>query len=196
MALWFDEKMMQRIQSYSKSSRRLFPLILFIPLLFTRCFFGGAPNSGKAVAYHSGLIQMKKGFYQVGKLSEGWKRSNIGKYKTVAFYHGDLKSSLTTNAFCDESYEDASLKVLSNHLHFALQKPKTRFEKILNLDHREAFRSVLEGSLDGVPVVLDTVVIKKDNCVFDFALISDPDHYEQAALDFQNFYEGFHYQGD
>ncbi len=64
------------------------------------------------------------------------------------------------------------------------------------LGGREALRTVAEGTLDGVDVILDTVVIKKNNCLFDFALVAHPQKHADAVNDFETFFQGFQYRGE
>jgi len=170
---------------------------LFLCLTSTHCFlFGGVKQTGRVKSYEPGRVITQKGFYNVGELPPDWKRMKVGSYRTVAFYNDALKSSIETDAFCDSSYDDASLKVLTTHLFFNIQDRQIKWEKSFMLDQRGALRSMAQGKVDGVPIVLDTVVIKKDECLFDFALVSEPGHYAKAALDFETFFKGFRFQGN
>jgi hypothetical protein len=171
-------------------------IALFASFFSTHCFFGGVKNTGKVQSYTPGLVKTEKGEYKVGILPESWQRTHIPPYRLIAFRNDDLKSTIETDAFCDAAFDDASLKVLTTHLHFDLTDKKIRSEKSLLLDQREALRTVASGKVDGVLIVLDTVVIKKDNCLFDFALVADPKKYEAATADFEKFFEGFRYEGE
>lgn len=160
------------------------------------CFLKGASNPGKVRGYSPGFVKTDKGSYAVGPLPTSWRRGRVGNYKVLVFYNDAYQSSIETDAFCDQSFDDASLRVLTNHLHASLSKPKTRSETPMTLDGRGALRSVAEGTVDGIPMVVDSVVIKKDNCLFDFVLISKPSFYTSATQDFESFFEGFRYTGD
>ncbi|MBL7685668.1 MAG: hypothetical protein JNK65_06515 [Deltaproteobacteria bacterium] len=168
---------------------------ILLLLLLSSCFFGGVKNSGRVKSYQPGLVKTEKGFYKVGPLPESWQRTQIQSYKTISFYNPQYKSTLMTDAFCDQSYDDASLKTLTTHLYFDLQDKKIQSQKQLMLNERAAMRSIAQGKVDGVPVVLDTLVIKKDWCLFDFALVADPAHYVEASKDFEDFYKGFEFEG-
>lgn len=166
-----------------------------LSLALVQCF-GGVKNTGKVVGYRPGVVLTKKSFYNVGILPEGWNRANIGHYNTISFYNESYKSTIETDAYCDKSFDDASLKVLTTHLYFAITDKKERSSKPISLDGRAALHSVADGKVDGVPIVLDTVVIKKDDCLFDFAMVSAPSLYAKAAEDFKTFFEGFKFSGD
>lgn len=172
-------------------------ILCFCILLFvSSCFFGGIKNPGKVRAYVPGQIKTDKGSYGVGILPNTWRQKHVGRYKALVLYNESYQSTIESDAFCDRSFDDASLKVLTNHLHVGISEQKIKKETNLMLDGRGAFRSVISGKVDGVEVVLDSVVIKKDNCLFDFVLISIPGEYSRALSDFENFFGGFRYYGD
>ena len=64
----------------------------------------------------------------------------------------------------------------------------------MELSGRGALRQTVEGSLDGVPVVLDLVVVRKDGCVFDFYSVSPPGADPRVATDFEAFFGEFSYE--
>src|SRR4030095_4055785 len=173
---------------------KILPALLILSLL-PACF-GGVDKTGKVKSYAPGVVHTEKGFYNVGPLSESWKLERIPPYKMINFYSAEFKSSIETDAFCDDAFDDASLQVLTTHLHFDLTDRKIKSEKEFMLDNRGALRTVALGKVDGVEIVLDSVVLKKNNCLFDFVLVGDPAHHGKAAVDFENFFGGFKYQGD
>ncbi len=177
-------------------SKKIKYFILVTCLLLPACFFGGIKNPGKVRAYTPGEVKTDKGSYGVGPLPSSWRQKQVGNYKVLVLYNDAYQSSIETDAFCDRSFDDASLKVLTNHLHAGITDKKTKSENPMMLDSRGAFRSVVSGKVDGVEVILDSVVVKKDNCLFDFVLISKPSKYSSALPDFENFFGGFRYLGD
>lgn len=156
--------------------------------------FGGVKRTGKVVGYKDGQVLTKKGHYQVGTLPKEWNRISLGK-AMVTFRNDPLKSTIATDSFCDQAYNDSSLKSLTQHLFAGLQDIKVLEEVPFMLDERGAQRTLIEAKLDGVPVKVDIVVVKKDWCLFDFYLVSDPSRYAEASGDFQTFYQGFKYTG-
>ncbi len=174
---------------------RLF-ISFFILFLLSACFFGkGIKNSGRVVDYKPGKVITQGGSYGVGVLPAGWRRVQIKPYRTLSFRNDALESTITTDAFCDGAFEDASLKTLTTHLHMGLDEQKNINQKELTLSDRAALRTIVQGKVDGVLINLDTVVIKKDTCLFDFALVADPTKYAQASSDFEKFYGAFIYNG-
>ncbi len=167
-------------------------LLLVVSLL--SCF-GGVKKTGKVVGYRDGRVLTKAGSYAVGSLGPAWQPMKIGK-AIVVFYNSELRATLSTDAFCDQAYNDSSLKQLTRHLFAGLQDLKILEEKDFILDGRGALQTSLEAKLDGIPVRVNTVVIKKDWCLFDFYLVSEAGNYEKALQDFTTFFNGFSYSGD
>lgn len=177
------------------SIQRFFLLSLCLAL--PACgLFKGVKNPGKVEGYTPGLVRTEKGSYGVGPLAGDWRQGKVGKYKVLVLYSDQHRSTIESDAFCDQSFNDASLQVLTNHLHTGISEKKALSETPLMLDGRAALRNVVQGRVDGVKIVLDSVVIKKDSCMFDFVLISPPAEYPQAVGDFESFFKGFRYTGD
>lgn len=58
---------------------------------------------------------------------------------------------------------------------------------------RRALRSTIDAELDGVPITLEVVVVKKNGCLFDLTYISPPSSYEEGLGDFDKVVEGFRF---
>lgn len=169
-------------------------IFIFLILSFAACF-GGVKKTGKVLSYQDGKVLTKKGFYRVGQLTEAWMRMHV-KRAVIVFRNKELGATISTDSFCDDAYDDAQLPVLTKHLLGGIEDIHIMEQKTLMLDGRAALRSVMAGKMDGVPIRLSTVVVKKNECLFDFYLVSSPEKYEQAVSDFKVFYEGFAYVGD
>lgn len=170
---------------------------LFLPLLagllLMGCF-GGVKKTGKVVGYRQGMVLTKKGFYRVGILPPGWNRLKLGK-AVIAFYNPEIKSTISTDSFCDQAYNDSPLKSLTQQLFPGLQDRKVIEEEPMMLDQRGALQTILQAKLDGVPVMVNIVVIKKDWCLFDFFMVSEKEHFAKASQDFEGFFKGFSFSG-
>ena len=57
---------------------------------------------------------------------------------------------------------------------------------------REALRSRYRAKLDGVPVELLFLVLKKDQCVYDFTYVAPLGRYEERLAGFESWVHGFH----
>jgi hypothetical protein len=86
----------------------------------------------------------------------------------VARDNGEL---LAANATC-EDHGDPSLEVLTNHLLIGFEARELDDQRPFTLDGREALRSRYRARMDGVPVALEVVVLKKNGCVHDFTFVA------------------------
>ena len=59
------------------------------------------------------------------------------------------------------------------------------------MDGREALESRVEAKLDGVPVDLVLVVMKKDGCIYDFTYVSPPGRVDERKRDFDQLVKNF-----
>jgi hypothetical protein len=65
-------------------------------------------------------------------------------------------------------------------------------EELVPMDGREALRTHFRAKLDGVPRDMLLQILKKDSCVYDFALVTPPDaSFDEALLDFDQMLAGF-----
>lgn len=115
------------------------------------------------------------GVYTRGNLQ--YRVAEPSGWKPVAFDDNDLAwlgpngHVLAMNATC-EGHEDPPLDVLTNHLVIGFTDRQWGERQKVMIDGREAQRSQVTAKLDGVPVSLELVVLKKNGCVHDFTYIS------------------------
>jgi hypothetical protein len=131
--------------------------------------------------------------YRVGPLPAGWERVDL-KGGNVAFRHGS-GGSILANGLCT-GVKDVPLDVLTNQALFGLEQKQEMSRETFTLDGRAAERTRLTGALDGVPVELELVVLKKDNCTYDLQLVAAPGApFDARVADFDAFVAGFHELG-
>lgn len=166
----------------------------FLVFALVACF-GGVKKTGKVIDYKPGRVITKKGFYDVGPLSADWYRIKLG-VAAINFRNDALGSTISTDAFCDQAFDDAPLNALTSHLFAGLQDIKIEKQSPFTMADRGALRTTLRASLDGVPVRIETVVLKKDWCLFDFYLVSPPEKFSAALPAFEDFFQGFQFTGE
>ncbi|MFZ5441716.1 MAG: hypothetical protein ACOZQL_17065 [Myxococcota bacterium] len=120
-----------------------------------------------------------------------------GDWRRVDFEDNDLAwlapktgHLLALNATCT-GHEDPPLEVLTNHLVIGFTEREWLSKTPLQLDGRDALRSKVHARLDGVPVSLDLVVLKKNGCVHDFTYVSPRGQEATFARDFDALVAGF-----
>lgn len=138
--------------------------------------------------YSDGIFRQGDVAFRTGPLSAEWSRV-AARGARLAFRHRQ-GGTLIVNAECPPP-DDAPLDVLTNHLLFGLSARREVSRLALTLDGRGALRTEMLAELDGVPVALDLVVLKKDGCLYDLQLVAGPTIVKQRQPDFTSFVSGF-----
>lgn len=119
-----------------------------------------------------------------------------GSWRREGFADNDLAwlaptgQVIAINATCT-GHEDPQLEVLTNHLLIGFTDRQWISKTKLELDGREALRSLLRAKLDGVPTSLDLVVLKKNGCVHDFTYVSPAGQEAAHQAEFDALVSGF-----
>ncbi len=167
--------------------KRLLWLLAVAPFL-TSCF--GIDRSGGIMTYHAGEVRTGTGCFTVPRLPPPWKGPKI-QLKQLVHENDPLKATIVTDALCGPKYDDGPLPRLSQELYQRLQSRKMTKETNLTLDGREAVRTQGEGLMDGVPIRMDVVVMKKDSCLYDFIYFAPPETFASGTGDFEAYFHGF-----
>lgn len=108
--------------------------------------------------------------YRVAELDrEAWKK--VGFADNDVAWTGPNGAVLAMNATCRD-YGDPSLEVLTTHMLMGFTDKELKGRKAFMLDGREALESTYTAKLDGVPIDITVVVLKKDGCVHDFSYVA------------------------
>jgi hypothetical protein len=163
-------------------SRSLLACSLLACTLLAAC---GGPTLRDGV-YHG-----EAGRYRIGELGEGWARLGLADQNDLAWRHAELGAIAQVNATCDPG-ADVPLTALTNHLLIGFTEREIVDQRVVPMDAREALRTHVVARLDGVPRELLFLVMKKDQCVYDFALITPPgEPFVRARPAFERFVGGF-----
>jgi hypothetical protein len=149
----------------------------------------GVLGCGSGRHFERGVYRGRQATYALGPLPAAWRE--VGARRgDLAFAHAE-GGTIYTESACGGSAEDVPLNVLTNHLFFDLRVVDELSREELTLDGRAALRTRIVGELDGVPVALDAVVVKKDGCVYDLVLVTEEHQLPARARDFEAFFAGF-----
>lgn len=133
------------------------------------------------------------GAYQLGALSHEWQIMT-DKGAQVEWLHKEWGTSIATSALCGSQFEDLPLRLLRQHQLAQMEKVEFIQEKNFMLDGRKALLTQLNAIVDGVPIYVELVVVKKNGCQFDMILaVIDSKHKSMAQKEFRNVYQEFHY---
>ena len=121
--------------------------------------------------FNHGVFRKDGVRYSIGEPdSARWRRIQLSE-NDLAWVARDSGDILAVNATCKE-HGDPSLEVLTTHLLFGFRDHELLDRRTEPLDGREALRSKYHAKLDGVPIELELVVLKKNGCVHDFSFIA------------------------
>jgi hypothetical protein len=136
--------------------------------------------------------------FEVGPIPADWHQvEEVGgdaSLASFAFRSDQERVTVGGTGRCGRDGDDVPLHALTQHLILGFTDRKGEVEEPLTLDGRAALKTQLEARLDGVPKFLSFVVIKKDECVYDFWRIADSADTDDS--DFDRFVLGFHVLGD
>lgn len=118
-------------------------------------------------------------------------------WRQVGFAENDLAWAakggaqvLSINATCGD-HGDPSLEVLTNHLVMGFTERELKERKSLQVDGRDALDSHYQARLDGVPIELRLLVLKKNGCVHDITYVAPVGHYQARVEAFEALVAGF-----
>lgn len=155
-------------------------MALAVALSLTGC--GASFNASSRIVRTTHLA------FRVGALPSEWTRVALAGDRVV--FHHAHGGTIAASGNCNGG-EDAPLEVLANHLVFGVEPRRVLTTEALRLDDRGALLQQIEGSLDGVPVAMTLVVLKKDGCVFDLTLVGARDAVARRGADFRAFFRDF-----
>lgn len=143
----------------------------------------------RRVSFEDSVLTKPAVRYRVGELPAHWHRVWL-EGNDLAFSEEGTGRALSINATC-EGHDDPPLPVLTRHLLAGFTERQEVSQRLVPMAGREALRSRYLAKMDGVPVQLELVVLKKDNCVFDFAYVAPPGLAEERMADFEGLMAAF-----
>ena len=137
--------------------------------------------AGSSATLRDGVFTNRDTRFAIGTLGPQWKRVDVERRADLAWHHKGHGAVIQIDASCDPGL-DIPLQALTQHLLIGFTERAVVSEELTELDGREALRSRITAELDGVPRELLLMVVKKDACVYDFALVAAPGARFGAAL--------------
>lgn len=145
---------------------------------------------GAGSTYTGGVYADAEVRFHLDEPGNGWHRVDVEDANDLAWFHDGLDSIIQVNASCNPRL-DIPLAALTNHLMIGFTDREVVEEQIQPFDGREALRTHVRARLDGVVREMTLVVTKKDQCVYDFALVAPPRSYAQASATFDPIVTSF-----
>jgi len=138
--------------------------------------------------FEAGVYRDSQTAYRIGSLDPAWIRFSLSG-SNLAFRHPG-GGSIVVNSTC-RGIKDLPLDVLVNQSLFGVEQKREFSRQTFTLDGRLALRVRLSGAMDGVPVDMDLVVLKKDDCTYDLQLVAGEAVFPDRDSDFWAFVQGF-----
>ncbi len=178
---------------YSKGSpKRTFPLsgaylflYIFASLLIVLSFLGCQKRGLHGWIFYKGYLR-----YKIGALDSSWRPIKLAE-NDIAFYNKTYAALIQVNSTCRKDYEDVSLKILTDHLFYGLQDRKLILQEKRRVARRAALYTEMEASLDGVRVKTAVLVLKKNECIYDFTYLTRPWNFSRGINSFHRVIYGF-----
>ncbi|MGB0679860.1 MAG: hypothetical protein ACPGUV_09380 [Polyangiales bacterium] len=150
---------------------------------------------GGSGVWRQGTYYGKHSDYRLGALNPDWQRVQVEPGNDLAWAHKSQPAVIQVNASCDPAL-DIPLRALTQHLSIGWTHRLVVQQEEHMLDARAALWTELRARIDGVERALLLVVLKKNGCVYDFALAATPGPvFEARRSDFVAMVRGFHTRG-
>ncbi len=159
-----------------------------IGLWLSALLVGGCGGSN----FSNGVYEDEEAKYHLGTPPPAWQRIDLtGQLDDLAWRHEPTGAVIQVSAHCDSEF-DIPLTHLTNHLLIGFTDRVFTSQEEVSLDGREAQKTHLRAKLDGVPREMLLYVIKKNGCVYDFALAASPgQRFATTRPDFERMLGGF-----
>ncbi len=132
----------------------------------------------------------KEATYSFGDPGAGWRPLRKVEDVQVAWVHDQLNAAIELHVQCD-GQGDSSLDEYTDHLRIDWTHWDIKAETDETFLGRAALRTVVQARLDGVPMMLEILVAKKDGCLFDLHYTARPESYEAGRGAFVAVTNGF-----
>lgn len=158
---------------------------IFAAVVLASCG-GSAKSSFDGNVFRRGPVA-----FSVPGVPQGWRRVDVDD-QSLSFHDDTHDGSVLVNARCMGADDRTPLVALRNHLLIGATERKFDVEETIPFDGREALHTRVRAKWDGVPMLMDTYVLSKDGCIYDFVYTERDDGTASPALDvFERWVKGF-----
>ncbi len=157
-------------------------------VILPACF--GINRDGGIMRHHKGVIYSTHSRFVTGKLSEDWKGPKI-RIKHLVYENNKIQGTIVADALCGPKFDDAPLPRLANSLFPKSEKSQIKSQKEIKINEHQALRTQGEKNIDGVRLLMDSVVLKQGFCLYDFLYFAPPEEFSKGESDFEGFFYGF-----
>jgi len=140
---------------------------------------------------------VKASKFSMGRAPKNWSvfsSAGVADSQGADRVYRDRESSamIAVNSVCYR-YESTSLERLARQYESGLKDPETLSEEEFTVDGRRGVKLHLRGSFDGVASEILVIVLRKNDCLFDFSLTGVSPLPAATVADFNQWVRGFSY---
>jgi hypothetical protein len=154
-----------------------------------------ASVAGCATTGFDGRVYRGNGFaFQIPAPPREWERLEAAEDDhgpALAFRDAGNDGMILINGRCDGERDDVPLASLTQHLLLLFTERDIKKQEVVPFDGREAMHSVVDAKLDGVRMLYDVWVLKKDGCTFDLVFGAPHATFERGQPAFRRVVHGF-----
>lgn len=150
-----------------------------------------AVSIGCSSHFDGHVYRGNKMVFEVSSVPPSWRRIDANEV-LLAFRDDQHHVTIMVNGRCGKDGDDVPLEALTKHLFLYFTERQVLQQQRWMLDEREALRTVEMAKLDGVPRRFVSVVLKKNDCVYDFIHVGGPVPAPSSERAFDRFVRGFH----
>ncbi len=147
-------------------------------------------RQGGIMSYRSGVVKTGNTRFYLPELPSAWSGPKQ-RLKQLVYENDAAEATIVVDALCGPKYDEAPLPRLAHDMFGKFRKPVIASEGYRSLDGRDAYHVRGRGTLDGVPIAMESVVMKKDFCLYDFVYFAPPARFRAGIKDFEDFLNGF-----
>lgn len=140
------------------------------------------------------------GILDLSKNSSDWKRMGVEEIKEdgsapesgisdQSFQSKKTGATISINSTC-KSYSTENtrnLKTLTRELLLGISDIEYQKEESIDIPGGEALQTTVQGQINQEKVMIRTVVVLKNNCVYDLMYVSRPGKFKESEEDFSRF---------
>lgn len=141
-------------------------------------------------SYAGGVYREGAVHFAVEAPGGSWQSAGESGEHDLAWTHRESAAVIHVAGSCDPRL-DLPLPALTNHLLIGFTEREVLAEERRTFQSREALDSHVVAKLDGVVRELRLVVLKKNDCVYDFALVSSRGAFAEANETFNAVLDSF-----
>lgn len=104
----------------------------------------------------------------------------------LAFRAPALDAGMSLRVDCDEP-ESGPLSAVARHLFFGLVDKETETREVVRVADAGGIRTRLRARLEGRPVTVEGVTVRRGPCLYDFAYVAPPQRFDEGRPDFEAF---------